>query len=63
MGARRTHIELFCETLGIVRRFEPRHAERLLKMKDNGGWRLPDNSAYEITSDGTVRRRHKEGGQ
>lgn len=26
--------------------FEITHAERLLKMKNNGGWKLPEDSKY-----------------
>ena len=28
--------------------FEINHAERILRMPDNGGWRLPDDSNYQM---------------
>lgn len=28
--------------------FEVNHAERILRMPNNGGWRLPDDSNYQM---------------
>jgi hypothetical protein len=37
--------------------FELEHAERLLRMPNNGGWRLPDASPYQFDYyDGITRR-------
>lgn len=40
------------------REFEINHAERILRMPDNGGWKLPANSKYRFNKvDGlTIKR-------
>ncbi len=47
---------------GEVRReFEITHAERLLRMPNNGGWHFPQDSDFEITEqNGVELRRNKE---
>ena len=40
--------------------FEISHAERLLKMANNGGWRLPENSQFKFDSDGLGIRKNKK---
>lgn len=47
---------------GEVRReFEITHAERLLRMPNNGGWHFPRDSDFEITEqNGIELRRNKE---
>lgn len=30
--------------------FEVEHAERILRMNPNGGWKLPANSSFEFTT-------------
>lgn len=47
---------------GEVRReFEITHAERLLRMPNNGGWHFPQDSDFEITEqNGIELRRNKE---
>lgn len=32
----------------IKQEFEISHAERILRMKDNGGWHVPENSIYQF---------------
>lgn len=32
------------------------HAERLLKMPQNGGWMLPKDSLYKLTADGLIKK-------
>ena len=39
--------------------FEISHAERLLRRKRNGGWRLPDDSKFEFIDNGIRCRRNK----
>lgn len=59
MNAKTTMIPLKCDALGgVVRDFEYSHAERLLRMKDNGGWVLASND-YEFIN-GNIIRRHSE---
>lgn len=52
-------ITLNCPSLGD-RQFEVSHAERLLAMQNNGGWKLPENSPYEYTNGSICRRNKKE---
>lgn len=39
------------EANGIRREFEEAHANRLLLMPHNGGWKLPKDSKFKITKD------------
>jgi hypothetical protein len=40
--------------------FEINHAERILRMPDNGGWRLPDDSNYQMDEvNGLTSKRNK----
>ncbi len=41
MGAKRTSVLLENASLSITESFEVCHAERLLRMRNNGGWQLP----------------------
>lgn len=34
--------------LSITKEFEISHAERILRMPNNGGWRLSDDSRYQF---------------
>lgn len=55
-----TTVTLVNRRLGWSREFSPDHAERLLRMRDNGGWALPDNSEYTYTAEnGLAVRRNK----
>ena len=55
MKAKITRVVL--EANGTTRVFSLTHAERLLRMKRNGGWHLPENSKLEMTKDGLRRCR------
>lgn len=45
----------------LRREFEITHAERLLRMPNNGGWHFPQDSDFEITEqNGIELRRNKE---
>lgn len=57
MGAKVTRLTLVCGER--VQNFELSHAERLLNMRNNGGWKLPDNSEYEFNN-GIISRRNKK---
>ena len=35
------------------------HAERVLKMPRNGGWKLPKNSPYKLDKNGIVKKSNK----
>ena len=58
--AKTTQITLECSALGC-RDFEVSHAERLLAMPNNGGWKLPENSPY-IFDNGSISRRNQKRG-
>lgn len=45
-----------------VRKFSVEHAERLLRMKNGGGWSLPDGSNFEFVDNGINVRRNPESG-
>ena len=44
--------EVLLEAGESKRLFEIDHAERLLRMVNNGGWALPKDSKYEFVNDG-----------
>ena len=45
-------VELFNSVLDSTEAFEITHAERLLRMRNNGGWTLPEDSQYTFENDG-----------
>lgn len=58
MNAKTTTVTLVAN--GVTRQFEISHAERLLRMPNNGGWELPANSNYEFIDNGIRRRGNKK---
>lgn len=58
MNAKTTSVTLVAN--GVTREFELAHAERLLRMPNNGGWHLPENSKYEFVENGLQCRRDKK---
>lgn len=58
MGAKVTRVTLVAGSL--TREFELSHAERLLAMPNNGGWKLPEDSKYEFVDYGIRRRADKK---
>lgn len=58
MNAKTTTVTLVAN--GVTREFEISHAERLLRMPRNGGWKLPENSNYEFLDNGLRRRGNKK---
>ena len=61
MNGKSTSVTLKCDALG-EREFSVEHAERLLNLKPNGGWELPNNSEFEFVN-GTINKRNKKGAQ
>ena len=60
MSAKQTFVKLVCDALG-EREFDYEQANRLLAMRPNGGWRLPDDSEYQFSvENGLERRRNTE---
>lgn len=41
-------VGLFNPGLNITEEFEINHAERILRMPNNGGWQLPEDSEYKF---------------
>jgi hypothetical protein len=58
MNAKTTNVTLVAN--GVTQDFEFAHAERLLRMPNNGGWKLPENSKYEFVNNGLQRRASKK---
>lgn len=40
--------------------FELSHAERILRMEKNGGWKLPEDSPFELTVHGLAVKPNRE---
>lgn len=43
--------------LNMKRAFSISHAERLLSIRDNGGWQLPEDSPFEFSKEYGIRVR------
>lgn len=56
MSAKQTFVKLVCDALG-ERDFDFEQASRLLAMKPNGGWHLPENSEYQFSVENGLERR------
>mgnify|MGYP003589109374 CR=1 FL=1 len=54
MAAKVTKVKLVCPPHGLTDEFEITHAERLLRMPNNGGWRLPENSDFKFDKDNGI---------
>lgn len=55
-----TTVILINAALGWSRDFAPDHAERLLSLRNNGGWELPKDSPYTYTKEnGLAVKRNK----
>lgn len=59
MNAKTTLVSLRCGQ--VTRVFELTQAERLLGMRDNGGWHLPEDSIFEYTGYGIRFKQDKRG--
>ena len=59
MNAKSTTVTLVAN--GVTREFEFSHAERLLRMPNNGGWTLPEKSKFEFVDYALRRRTDKKG--
>lgn len=60
MRSKTTLVTLECAALNVTQDFEISHAERLLMMRNNGGWKLPKESNFEFTKDGIKYRTDKK---
>lgn len=61
MTAKVTKVVLECPTLNTTEEFEINHAERLLRMPNNGGWQLPEKTPFEFSKENGIRyKRNKK---
>lgn len=60
-GSKQTTVLLVVPKFGIQQDFALDHAERILRMPNNGGWELPEDSNFELTENGLACRRNKKG--
>jgi hypothetical protein len=60
MATKVTKVALECPTLNVTEEYEISHAERLLRMPNNGGWRLPEKSTFEFIDNGIRRKGNKK---
>lgn len=54
MAAKVQKVALINDTLNVTEQSEITHAERLLRMPNNGGWRLPENSDFKFDKDNGI---------
>lgn len=54
MAAKVQTVALINDTLNVTETFEITHAERLLRMPNNGGWKLPDNSDFKFDKENGI---------
>ena len=59
MTAKVTKVVLECPTLNTTEEFEINHAERLLRMPNNGGWQLPEKTPFEFSKENGIRYKRK----
>ena len=60
MYAKETKVVLVCPRHNLTQELEITHAERLLRMKNNGGWELPADSKFIFNENGIKRKSNKE---
>lgn len=61
MAAKSQKVALINDTSNVTEQFEITHAERLLRMPNNGGWKLPENSDFKFDKDNGIEyRRNKK---
>ncbi len=46
---------IILEAHNQLRVFEISHAERILRMKNNGGWKLPEDSKFEFSKENGIK--------
>ena len=59
--AKETLIDL--EVDGYIKQFPVESADKLLRMKFNGGWKLPENSEWSWTAEKGFEKRKVESGK
>ena len=56
MSAKQTFVKLVCDALG-EREFDFEQANRLLAMKPNGGWHLPEGREFQYSAENGLEHR------
>lgn len=46
---------------GMKQEFDINHAERILRVPENGGWKLPDDSSYQFDYYDGITKRTNQG--
>lgn len=59
--AKKTMVMLTNDALGVSKEYEVSHAERILRMPNNGGWHLPENSNYQFDKEYGIRPKRDKG--
>lgn len=60
MNAKQTTVALCQKNTGVTQEFEITHAERILRLRNNGGWELPESSNYIFDlQNGITKKRNK----
>lgn len=54
MTAKVQKVALFNESLNVTEEFEITHAERLLRLPNNGGWKLPEESEFKFENENGI---------
>lgn len=60
MYAKETRIVLVVPRHNLKQEFEITHAERLLRLKNNGGWQLPADSKFTFDGNGIKLKSNKK---
>lgn len=60
--AKKTMVELTNDKLGVTKKYEISHAERILRMPNNGGWYLPEKSNYKFDEEDGIELKANKGG-
>lgn len=57
MASKTTKVALHLPENNHTEEFEIAHAERILRLKNNGGWQLPENSKYQFDEENGITKR------
>lgn len=57
MASKITKVALHLPENNYTEEFEIAHAERILRLKNNGGWQLPENSKYQFDEENGITKR------
>ena len=58
---KKSNVVLVCNEHNIEREFNLAHAERILRMENNGGWQLPEDSEFTYTKENGINIKSDKG--